>query len=92
MLKCALNLDLEELELLLMFLHRYSTMPRYSSSFMGLTKKVFEMRAKDIRATDTLRGRIRNLKWSVKQEIRVQQSLQEIQGLIFPLLRIAGKR
>ncbi|GAV79060.1 LOW QUALITY PROTEIN: WD40 domain-containing protein/UTP15_C domain-containing protein, partial [Cephalotus follicularis] len=85
------NLD-EELGLLLMFLQKHSTMPRHSNLLIGLTKKVLEMRAEDIRASDALKGHVRNLKRSVEEEIRIQQSLLEIQGIISPLLRIAGRR
>uniref|UniRef100_A0A5B7BUV0 U3 small nucleolar RNA-associated protein 15 C-terminal domain-containing protein n=1 Tax=Davidia involucrata TaxID=16924 RepID=A0A5B7BUV0_DAVIN len=92
LLKCVSNLDTEELGLLLRFLQRHSTMLRYAGLLMGLTKKVIEMRAEDVRASDVLKGHIRNLKRSVEEEIRMQQSLQEIQGIISPLLRIAGRR
>lgn len=67
-------------------------MPRYSRLLMGLTEKVVEMRAEDIRASKELKGLIRNLKRSVEEEIRIQTSLQEIQGVISPLLRITGRR
>lgn len=92
LIKCVLNLDSEGLGMLLMFLQKHTTMPRYSSLLMGLTEKVIEMRADDIRASETLKGQIRNLKRSIDEEIRIQQSLQEIQGVIAPLLRIAGRR
>lgn len=92
LLKCVSNLDSEELRVLLMFLQKYSTMPRYSRLLMGLTEKVVEMRAEDIRASKELKGLIRNLKRSVEEEIRIQTSLQEIQGVISPLLRITGRR
>ena len=59
---------------------------------MGLAKKVVEMRAEDVRGSEELRGHIRNLKRTVEEEIRIQQSLQEIQGIISPLLRIAVRR
>ncbi|KAL5561588.1 hypothetical protein UlMin_031335 [Ulmus minor] len=92
LLKCVSNLDSEELELLLVFLQRYITVPRYSSLLLGLTKKVVEMRAEEIRGSDALKGHIRNLKRAVAEEIRIQESLQEIQGIISPLLRLAGRR
>lgn len=91
LLKCVSNLDVEKLELLLAFLHRYCTTPRYSRLLMGLTKKVLEMRADDIRGSQALKNHVRNLKRSVEEEIRVQMSLQEIQGIISPLLKIAGR-
>lgn len=92
LLKCVSNLDKEELGLLLSFVQKHLTVPRYSGLLMGLMKKVLEMRAEDIRTCDALKGHIRNLKRSVEEEIRIQQSLQEIQGIISPLLRIAGRR
>ncbi|KAE9618464.1 hypothetical protein Lal_00047453 [Lupinus albus] len=92
LLRCVSDLDVEKLELLMTFLHKYCTMPRYSSLLMGLTKKVLEMRADDIRGSEALRSHIRNLKRSVEEEIRVQQSMQEIQGVISPLLKVAGRR
>lgn len=69
LLKCVENLDNEELGLLLMFLHKYTTVPRYSGLLMGLTKKVLEMRIEDIRGSEALKDQIRNLKWSVEEEI-----------------------
>ncbi|CAI8603829.1 unnamed protein product [Vicia faba] len=92
LLRCVSDLDLEKLELLLAFLHKYCTVPKYSSLLMGLANKVVEMRADDIRASEVLKKHIRNLKSTVEAEIRIQQSLQEIQGIISPLLRIAGRR
>ncbi|KAK6120104.1 hypothetical protein DH2020_046140 [Rehmannia glutinosa] len=92
LLKCVSNLDTEELGLLLGFLQKYSTMPRYAGLLMKLANKVVELRAEDIRSSDQLRNHIRNLKRDVEEEIRVQQSLLEIQGIISPMLRIAAKR
>lgn len=92
LLRCVSDLDLEKLELLLAFLHKYCTVPKYSSLLMGLANKVIEMRADDIRNSEVLKKHIRNLKSTVETEIRIQQSLQEIQGIISPLLRIAGRR
>lgn len=92
LLRCVSNLDFEELELLLLFLQRYSTMPRYASFLMGLASKVVDMRTEDIRSSNELRGHIRNLKRDLEEEMRVQQSLQEIEGIISPLLRIAARR
>lgn len=91
LLKCVSNLDLENLELLLEFLHKYCTVPRYSSLLMGLAKKVLEMRGDDIRASGALKSHVRSLRRSVEEEIQIQQSLQEIQGIISPLLKIAGR-
>lgn len=92
LLKCVSNLGVDELGLLLGFLQRYSTMPRYAGVLIALAKKVVESRADDITGSEELKSHIRNLKRSVMEEIRIQQSLQEIQGIISPLLKIAGRR
>ncbi|ESQ39445.1 hypothetical protein EUTSA_v10001392mg [Eutrema salsugineum] len=92
LLKCVSNMEEGELGLLLAFLQRYCTVQRYSGLLMGLTKKVLEMRADDIKGKDEFKVLLRNLKREVNQEIKIQQSLLEIQGLIAPLMRIAGRR
>ncbi|KAJ0989762.1 hypothetical protein J5N97_008118 [Dioscorea zingiberensis] len=91
LLKCVENLDVDELGLLLGFLHKHATTPRYARFLMGLVKKVLEMRTEDIRSSDELRSHVRNLKRMAAEEIQVQRSLQEIQGMISPLLVIAGR-
>ncbi|KAK1559066.1 hypothetical protein Q3G72_010268 [Acer saccharum] len=55
LLKCVSNLDNEELGLLLSFMQKYSTAPRYSGLLMGLMKKVLETRAEDIKSSDALK-------------------------------------
>ncbi|GMH02655.1 hypothetical protein Nepgr_004494 [Nepenthes gracilis] len=92
LLKCVTNLDMEELEELLMFFQKYSAQPRYSGLLMQFAIKVLQIRAEDIQASETLIGHARNLKRSIDEEIRIQQSLLEIQGIISPIMRIAGRR
>ncbi|KAK9077091.1 hypothetical protein SSX86_005427 [Deinandra increscens subsp. villosa] len=92
LLKCIHNLGVDELGLLLKFLQKYSTMPRYAGMLIVLAKKVVENRIDDINGSDELKGYIRNLNRLIKEEMRIQQSLQEIQGMISPLLKIAGRR
>ncbi|KAI3526809.1 hypothetical protein L1887_06072 [Cichorium endivia] len=92
LLMCVSNLGVDELGLLLSFLQKYSTMPRYAGVLIALAKKVVENRADDISGSEELKGHIRNLKRSIMEEIKIQQSLQEIQGIISPLLKIAGRR
>ncbi|KAF5782575.1 putative transcription factor WD40-like family [Helianthus annuus] len=92
LLKCVSNLGTDELGLLLSFLQKYSTMPRYANVLIVLAKKVVENRVEDISGSEELKGYVRNLKRSVAEEIRIQESLQEIQGMISPLLKIAGRR
>lgn len=90
--KCVSNSDSEELELLLAFLQRYTTVPRYASLLMPFANKIIQSRAEDIQASDALKGHIKNLKRSIQEELRIQQSLLEIQGVISPLMRIACRR
>lgn len=92
LLKSVSNLSLEEFELLLRFLHKYTTLPSYSGFLIGFTRKVLQMRVEDVTASEVLQGHVRQLKRAVEEEIQIQQSLQEIQGIISPLLRIAGRR
>uniref|UniRef100_A0A7N0SYN3 U3 small nucleolar RNA-associated protein 15 C-terminal domain-containing protein n=1 Tax=Kalanchoe fedtschenkoi TaxID=63787 RepID=A0A7N0SYN3_KALFE len=92
LLKCVSNLDIEELGLLLEFLYKNCSKPRYSSLLMGLTNEVLQLRMEEICASEILKAHVRNLKSSVEEEIRIQQAMQEIQGIISPLLRIAGRR
>ncbi|XP_072976239.1 protein SLOW WALKER 1 [Typha angustifolia] len=91
LIRCVENLDKDELEVLLGFLHRFATMPRYARFLMGLARKVLEMRAEDIQSTNELRDHVRNLKRMIAEEIQIQHSLREIQGMISPLLVIAGR-
>ncbi|KAL4588223.1 hypothetical protein LXL04_001105 [Taraxacum kok-saghyz] len=58
---------------------RYSTRPRYARVLIALAKKVVENRADEINGSEELKGNIRSLKRSIMEEIRIQQSLQEIQ-------------
>ncbi|XP_054799896.1 protein SLOW WALKER 1 isoform X2 [Prosopis cineraria] len=78
---CITNLDVGELELLMMFLQKYCTVPRYSSLLFKVTKRVIQMRADDIRASVSFKSHIRNLKRSVEEELRIQRSLLQIQVL-----------
>lgn len=90
--RCVSNLDIQELQLLLAFLQKYTTLPRYAGLLMPFANKVIQMRAEDIRSSDGLKVHIRNMKRTIQEELRIQQSLLEIQGLISPLMRIAGRR
>ncbi|XP_010518518.1 PREDICTED: protein SLOW WALKER 1 [Camelina sativa] len=91
LMKCVSNMEESELGMLLGFLQRYCTVQRYSGFLMGLTMKVLETRAEDIKGKNEFKGLLRNLKREVNQEIRIQQSLLEIQGVLAPLMRIAGR-
>eukprot|EP00262_Sarcandra_glabra_P004747 TRINITY_DN1599_c0_g1_i1.p1 TRINITY_DN1599_c0_g1~~TRINITY_DN1599_c0_g1_i1.p1 ORF type:complete len:525 (+),score=69.56 TRINITY_DN1599_c0_g1_i1:105-1679(+) len=91
LLKCVENLDVDELGLLLGFLHKFSTVPKYSGFLMGLANRVLQLRAEDVRVSDALRGHVKNLRRVVLEEIQIQQSLQELQGIVSPLVRIAGR-
>lgn len=92
LIKCISVLEKEELELLLVFLQKYSTAPRFSGFLMPLASKVLRIRAEDVRSSEKLMGQVRNLKRAIQEEIRIQESLMEIQGIISPIMRIAGRR
>ncbi|KAL9249459.1 LRR receptor-like serine/threonine-protein kinase ERECTA-like protein [Drosera capensis] len=91
LIRCVTTLELEELELLLIYLQKFTTHPRYSSLLMPFASKVLQMRAEDLNKSDVLKGHVRNLKRAIKEEILVQQSLLEIQGIVSPLLRMGGR-
>ena len=67
-------------------------MPRYANMLIKLAQKVVESKIDDINGSEELKGHIQNLKRSINEEIRIQQSLQELQGIISPMLKIAGRR
>ncbi|KMS99273.1 hypothetical protein BVRB_2g046420 [Beta vulgaris subsp. vulgaris] len=90
--RSVLNLDIQELEVLMLFLQKYTTLPRYAGLLMPFANKVIKMRAEDIQASDSLKAQIQKLKRATQEELQVQQSLLEIQGIISPLMRIAGRR
>ena len=91
LLKCVVNLDVGELGLLLGFLHKYATIPRYAMFLMGLVKKVLLLRAEAVQSSEEQRCHVRNLKPMVAEEMKIQHSLQEIQGMFSPLLAFAGR-
>ncbi|XP_031473970.1 protein SLOW WALKER 1 [Nymphaea colorata] len=92
LIKCLTNLNSEEeLGLLLGFLHRFTTMPRYARFLMAVARKILTQRANDIGSSPALRKHLAGLKATVAEEIKIQNSLMEIQGMISPLLSIAGR-
>ncbi|XP_020599587.1 protein SLOW WALKER 1 [Phalaenopsis equestris] len=91
LLKCIANLDVNGLGMLFQFFHRNATKPRYARFLMGLAKRVLEMRTKDFQSSEELCRHVQNLKCMVEEELRIQHSLQEIQGMLSPLLVIAGR-
>ncbi|KMZ58677.1 putative U3 small nucleolar RNA-associated protein [Zostera marina] len=91
LIRCVENLEEEELGQLLGFFPRYATVLNYSRFLIGLAKKVLQIRSEDIKKSDKLKPHVKNLKRVISEEIKIQNSLQEIQGMISPLLRLAGK-
>jgi U3 small nucleolar RNA-associated protein 15 len=91
LVRCIGNLEKDELGLLLEFLFRNATLPRYARFLLGVTNKVVEMRAEDIRSDGKLRGYIRNHKRMIAEEIQIQHTLQGIQGMISPMLALASR-
>ncbi|PKA60307.1 Coatomer subunit beta'-3 [Apostasia shenzhenica] len=91
LIKCIANLDVNELGLLLGFLHKNATKPRHARFLLGLAKRVVEMRGEDIQSSEELRCHVQNLRNMISEEMKIQRSLLEIQGMISPLLLIAGR-
>lgn len=91
LLICISNLDVNELILLFGFQHRNMTKQRYSRFLIGLTKRILEMRAEDVKSSEELRFHLRNMKGMIDEELKIQHIMQEIQGAISPLLAIAGR-
>ncbi|KAL6839053.1 hypothetical protein ACP4OV_031107 [Aristida adscensionis] len=89
--RCIGNLGNEELGLMLEFLYRHATLPRYARFLLGVANRVVEMRAEDIRSDEKLRGYMRNLKRMIAEEIQIQHTLQGIQGMISPMLALASR-
>lgn len=92
LIRCVHNLEHDELGLLLGFLHKYTTTPRYASFLMGLAMKVLQIRGKDIRESAELQRPVMNLRREVLEEVKLQTWLQEVQGIISPLMtRTVGR-
>lgn len=91
LLRCIVNLDVNELGMLFGFLHRNATKPKYARFLIGLAKRVLEIRAKDVQSSEDLSRHVQNLKCLIEEELRIQHLLQEIQGMVSPLLLIAGR-
>uniref|UniRef100_A0A0D6RAL4 U3 small nucleolar RNA-associated protein 15 C-terminal domain-containing protein n=1 Tax=Araucaria cunninghamii TaxID=56994 RepID=A0A0D6RAL4_ARACU len=87
LMKSVVNLNGEDFELLIKFLCKYTAVPMYSRFLVALTDKVLDTRVEDLGNSETLKQQIGFLRSKVIEEIRVQQSMQELQGIIEPLIR-----
>ncbi|GLJ25967.1 hypothetical protein SUGI_0497930 [Cryptomeria japonica] len=91
LLKSVANLNEEDFELLIKFLRKYATMPRYSRFLVSLTDKVINSRAADLGNSQIVKQEILHLRSDVIEEIKVQEAMQELQGIIEPLLRASAR-
>ncbi|KAK9733599.1 hypothetical protein RND81_04G077500 [Saponaria officinalis] len=89
--KCVSNLEIDEFEMLLRFLQKYTTVPRLAGLLMPFSNKVLQMRGEDVRGNDALKLQIQYFRRSIQEELRIQNSLLEIQGVISPLMKIARR-
>lgn len=80
-------LNLDELELLIKFLSKLTLVPKYSRYLIAVTERVLDARAVDLGKSEAIKKLIVDLKGRVAQELRLQQSMQELQGIIEPLIR-----
>eukprot|EP01018_Ginkgo_biloba_P016174 Gb_10217 [translate_table: standard] len=91
LMRCVSNLNAEEFEMLIRFLSKYTTMPKYSRFLVALTDKVLDIRARDLGVSEIVKNQIVLLRSRVIQELQVQKSLQELQGIIEPLIRASAR-
>lgn len=87
LMKSVANLNEEGFELLIIFLSKYITLPVYSRFLVAFTNKVLDARALDLGNSEIVKQQITIMRGKVIEEIRVQQSMQELQGIIEPLIR-----
>lgn len=84
-------LTLDELELLIKFLSKFTLVPKYSRYLIAVTERVLDARAVDLGISENIKNLIVGLKGTVAQELRLQQSMQELQGIIEPLIRASAR-
>lgn len=81
------NLDPSSLELLLAFLQKYVTSPKYSRLLVPFAHKVLDKYASDFGLTPSILHQVDLLREKVIAEVRLQESLQCLQGLVQPLIQ-----
>ncbi|KAI5077553.1 hypothetical protein GOP47_0007377 [Adiantum capillus-veneris] len=81
------NLDTTSLELLLDFLRRNVTLPQYSRILIPFAHKVLDKCAGDFCLSPSILHQVAILRDKVEDEVRLQESLQSLQGLIQPLIQ-----
>eukprot|EP00249_Psilotum_nudum_P015402 c25310_g1_i1 orf=329-1921(-) len=80
------NLDASSLELLLNFIRKYIAVPKYSRLLVPFSHKVLDKCASDFGTSSSIIHQVEVLREKVALELRLQMSLQAMQGLIQPLL------
>lgn len=80
------NLDPSSLELLLSFLKKYVTVPKYSRLLVPFAHKVLDKCAGDFAISPSISHQVVVLREKVNAEVILQESLQSLQGLIQPLI------
>ncbi|MCO5597406.1 hypothetical protein L7F22_051482 [Adiantum nelumboides] len=83
------NLDSSSLELLIMFLKRNVTLPKYSRKLVPFAHKVLDKCAGNIGLSPAILHQVATLRAVVADEVDLQESLQLLQGLIQPLIQVA---
>lgn len=81
------NLDTTSLELLLVFLQKYVTLPKFSRILVPFAHKVLDKCASDFGLTPSILHQVLLLRDKIAIEVRLQESLQSLQGLIQPLIQ-----
>ncbi|MCO5591550.1 hypothetical protein L7F22_045536 [Adiantum nelumboides] len=81
------NLDSSSLELLIIFLKRNVTLPKYSRTLVPFAHKVLDKCAGNIGLSPAILHQVATLRAVVADEVDLQESLQFLQGLIQPLIQ-----
>lgn len=81
------NFDSTSLELLLNFLRKYVTLPKYARILVPFAHKVLDKCAGDFGLSPSLLRQVSIIRDKVENEVRLQESLQSLQGLVQPLIQ-----
>ncbi|CAM6119018.1 unnamed protein product [Calypogeia fissa] len=80
------SLEAPTVEVLLSFLSKYTTIPRFSRLLVPLTLKVIDLYANIFGSSPAIHHQVSLLRERVALEVRLQVSLQALQGVIQPLM------
>lgn len=83
------NRDSETLVPLLSHLCKYIGEPRYTKLLSGVTHRILDAYAEVVGASEEVDSKLWQLKERIMAEVRVQDSLLEVQGMLEPIIAAA---